>query len=343
MRDGVAAVLRAGEWWDYKLVPILTFFYATCLLLGSGIGELWGGAVLLLLSLLPGAAYVSIINDITDVHDDLAAGKRNRMVGRSAAFRMIAILLTLAGGAIFFWLWRHERLLLACYGAAWIAFTLYSVPPVRLKARGLAGVLADACGAHLFPTMVAVALACASAQQPVDPVWLSAAAAWALGYGLRGNLWHQLLDRERDIAAGVRTFAERHPPHVAARLGTWLAFPLEVAGLAILLWKMASLLPLLGIAAHLCFCYRRMRLWQMRPVIADPKPGFFIFLHEYYDVLLPLSVLAASAVTHPADLVVLGLHLLLFHRRALVVAEDAWKLVGKSVKMHVERRLIRGR
>jgi hypothetical protein len=339
MGERVTSVLRAGEWWDYKLVPILTFYYGTALLLGVGIAELGAGALLLLLSLLPGAAYVSVINDITDIGDDVAAGKRNRMAGRSVAFRVAAVLATLSGGALFFWLWRGEPLLLLCYGAAWIAFTLYSVPPVRLKSRGLAGVVADACGAHLFPTLVAVALAFATAGRAMDPAWLSAAAVWALGYGLRGNLWHQLLDRDRDIAAGVRTFAERHSPRVAARLGTWFAFPLELAALALILWKMGSILPLLALAAHLCLCYRRVRLWQMRPVIADPKPGFFIFLHEYYDVLLPVSLLIASAFAHPADLAVLALHLLLFHRRAIDVAEDAWKLIGKSVKMHVQRRL----
>lgn len=339
MGERTTAVLRAGEWWDYKLVPILTFFYGTALLLGVGIGTLWEGALLLLLALLPGAAYVSIINDITDIADDRAAGKRNRMADKSAAFQVAAVVLTLSAGAFFFWLWRGEPLLLLCYGAAWLAFTLYSVPPVRLKSRGLVGVVADACGAHLFPTLVAVALAFATARHAVDLAWFGAAAAWSLGYGLRGNLWHQLLDRDADLAAGVRTFAGRHPPRVAARLGTWFAFPLEAAALAILIWKMASPLPLVALAVHLCLCYRRVRLWQMRPVIADPKPGFFIFLHEYYDVLLPVSLLVASALVHPGDLLVLSLHLLLFHRRARNVAEDGWKLVGKSVKMHVGRRL----
>jgi len=339
MSKGVTDVLRAGEWWDYKLVPIVTFFYATALLVRADILTLWPQALLLLLSLIPGAAYVSVINDITDIRDDLAAGKHNRMAGRSRLFQAATVLLTLTGGAWFFWIWRDGPLLLGLYAAAWIAFTLYSVPPLRLKSRGLAGVVADACGAHLFPTLVAVALAFAALRVPVDLLWLIGVAAWALGYGLRGNLWHQLLDRDSDHASGVRTFAQRHPPEVAARLATWFAFPLELAGLTVLLWKMDHVLPVLALAVHLCLGYRRVRLWKMRPVVADPKPGFFIVLHEYYDVLLPVSVLLASALSHPFDLAVLAIHLLLFHRRAADVAQDAWKLAGKSVTAHLRRAL----
>jgi 4-hydroxybenzoate polyprenyltransferase len=325
MRDRVTRILRAGEWWDYKLVPILTFFYATAYSLGVGVSQMWGAVLLLLLSLLPGAAYVSVINDITDVADDLASGKRNGMAGRSWQFKAAAVSLTLAAGAFFFWIWRNNGLLLGCYAAAWISFTLYSVPPFRLKTRGLAGVVADAAGAHLFPSMVAVALAFAAADAPFNFAWAAAAAAAALGYGLRGNLWHQLLDRERDHEAGVKTFAERHAPEVAVRFGTWFAFPLELIGLAALFWQLESPVPLLALAVHLGLARFRVRRWGMQPVIAQPKKGFFIWLHEYYDVLLPVALLAASALSHTGDIVVLLVHLLLFHNRARVVGSDVWK------------------
>jgi 4-hydroxybenzoate polyprenyltransferase len=334
MGERVSAILRAGEWWDYKLVPILTFFYATAFLLGVSVSQLWAAALLLLLSLLPGAAYVSVINDITDVDDDLASGKRNTMAGRSWQFKAAAVTVTLTAGAFFFWLWWDYTLLVGCYAAAWISFTLYSVPPFRLKTRGLAGVVADAAGAHLFPSLVAVALAFAAADSPLNLVWVAAAAAAAMGYGLRGNLWHQLLDRERDREAGVKTFAERHAPEVAARFGTYFAFPLELIGLTALFWQLQSPVPLLALALHLGLARFRVRRWVMQPVIVEPKKGFFIWLHEYYDVLLPVALLIASAVAHPADLAVLLVHLLLFHNRARIVAQDMGKWYT-SLKLRV--------
>jgi hypothetical protein len=43
-----------------------------------------------------------------------------------------------------------DRLSLSLYIMSWVAFSLYSIPPARLKTKGILGVLADASGAHLF-------------------------------------------------------------------------------------------------------------------------------------------------------------------------------------------------
>ena len=316
------AAVRAGEWWDYKLVPLLTAFYATIALLDRPIASVWPAALALLLALVPGAAFVSLLNDLTDLDEDERAGKRNRMAGRSGLFRFAAILLPVAAGLVFLLLWRDDPWLTAAYLAAWIAFTLYSVPPFRLKSRGLAGLLADAAGAHLFPTLVAMLVAFRAAGAPVDPVWLGAGAAWAFGYGLRGILWHQLSDRENDRAAGVRTFAQRHPRAVAARLGAWLAFPLELIGLAIVIWKLGSPLPLLFLALYLHLVQLRMQRWSMHAVIVEPRPRYLILLHEFYDVFLPLAILLDSAALFPIDWLVVAAHLVAFHRRPRETVED---------------------
>jgi len=325
-----AALVRTGEWWDHKLVPILFGFYASAILLGSPIVGYWSSGLTLLLSLIPGAAYVSVVNDLTDIESDAAAGKPNRMAGRSPAFRAAALALTLAAGAIFFWIWRGQPLALILYGAAWIAFTLYSVPPFRLKARGLAGVVADASGAHLFPTLLAAATPFLKSGARADPLWLWTIAAWAFAYGFRGNLWHQLLDREGDRAAGVATFAAGRRRDSAALLAVF-AFAVEAAAMAAILWRLGSALPLLALAAYGLLAWRRARLWGIRPVIVQPRPPYQIVLHEYYDVFLPLSILCASAIRHPADAVVPAAHLLLFHRRALETWIDAWRLVNRPL------------
>ena len=320
--SGLVASVRAGEWWDYKLVPLLTAFYATLALLDRPIGPLWLGALTLLLALVPGAAFVSLLNDLTDLDEDRAAGKANRMAGRSLAFRIAAILVPVTAGLIFLWLWRDDPLLFAAYLAAWIAFACYSVPPLRLKARGSWGLLADASGAHLFPTLVAMLVAFRAAAAPLDPAWLAAGAAWAFGYGLRGILWHQLSDRDNDRAAGVRTFAQRHPRRVAARLGAWLAFPLELAGLLVLIWKLGSPLPLLFLALSLHLTWLRVWRWRMVAVLVEPRPKYLIFLHEYYDVFLPMAILLDSAARFPIDWLVAAAHLIAFHRRPLETLGD---------------------
>lgn len=324
---GLAGTVRAGEWWHYKLVPIFAAFIATLTMLGQAIAPAWQAAVMLLLAITAGAVFVSLLNDLTDIDEDRRAGKTNRMEGRSTAFRAGGLAIPVAAGLAFLFVWRDDPLLASLYLAAWIAFSLYSLSPFRLKARGLWGVLADACGAHLFPTMVAMVLAFRAAGRPVDPIWIAAGAAWAFGYGLRGILWHQLADRESDRAAGVRTFGERHSPRLLVAIGRWFAFPLEAAGLAILIGGSGALLPLAFLGAYLLLVWLRLRHWSMTAVLVEPKPNYLIWLHEYYDVFFPLSLLIASAVRHPSDLLVLAAYLLLFPQRPRQTIEDARKLL----------------
>src|SRR6185436_15915732 len=168
IRRRLAEVIRAGEWWEYKLAPIFAAFYATALTLRVPVISRWSAALTILLALVPGAAYVSVINDLTDRADDLAAGKPNRLAGRSRGLAALLVCVPVAAGLVFAVLWRHDVLLLPLYLAAWLAFSLYSLPPFRWKTRGILGVIADASGAHLFPTLVAVVLTYREAARPVD-------------------------------------------------------------------------------------------------------------------------------------------------------------------------------
>jgi 4-hydroxybenzoate polyprenyltransferase len=326
IRQSLINIVRAGEWWEYKLAPIFAVFYATALTLRVPVYTLWPTALTILLALVPGAAYVSVINDLTDRDEDLAAGKSNRLVGKSRGYVALLIAITVAAGLAFCFLWRSDPLLLSVYLAAWLAFSLYSLPPFRWKARGIFGVLCDASGAHLFPTLVAVVLTYRGAGKPIDPLWLGAIALWSFAYGLRGILWHQLTDRENDQAAGVRTFVQRHPAHVAARLGTHVVFPIEVIALAVLLWRMPSFAPLVSLSAYLFFVVRRFRRWRMNVVIVEPQPHFLILLHEYYDVFLPIGILIATSLRDPRDLIALAVHVLIFPGRLTQSAIDVWKL-----------------
>jgi 4-hydroxybenzoate polyprenyltransferase len=327
VRSPISNLVRAGEWWEYKLVPIFAAFYATALTLDVSIAALWPAAVTLLLALIPGAAYVSVINDLTDREEDVAAGKPNRFATGSPAIGLLVVAITVSAGLLFSWLWRDDVLLLTVYLSAWLAFSLYSLPPFRWKTRGIAGVLCDASGANLFPTLVAVAVAYRAAGRAPDPAWLVAVGAWAFANGIRGILWHQLGDRENDRKSGVRTFAERHPPRVAVFIGTWIAFPFELVALAVMLWKLQSVWPAVFLAFYAQTVRWRVYSWRMNPVVVAPKPRFLIVLHEYYDVHLPIAILIASALAHRLDFIVLAAHLVLFPIRTIQTARDVGKLL----------------
>ena len=161
-------LVRAIEWWDYKLAVSISFFYATAFILQVPIVSLWPSLVAAFLALVACGAFANIINDVTDREDDLAAGKPNRLTGK-----LPEVLLALAAGPvlvglIFAFLWQANWLLLSAYLTMWLAFVLYSVPPFRWKTRGLLGVFACAAGDSFFPTLVAVLSAFQAARRPPD-------------------------------------------------------------------------------------------------------------------------------------------------------------------------------
>ena len=322
----LGAAMRAGEWWEYKIAPILALFYATALLAGASLLALAPTLLLLLAALVPGAVYVSVLNDLTDRDEDRKAGKANRMAGASAWLALAAIGPAVAAGLAVAWYWSGDKLLVGCYLAAWISFTLYSLPPFRLKTRGVAGLAADAAGAHLFPTLVAILLAFRAAGAPVDLLWLSAAGLWAFAHGLRGILWHQLLDSEADEAAGVRTFVQRVPRARAVALGHYLAWPAELAGLALLLWKLGAAGPLIGLLLYALLVRQRVKIFRVQAMVVEPRPRYLLLLQEYYLLFLPLSLLVEAMLRRPADGLLLLAHLILFPIGAAAALRDVWKL-----------------
>lgn len=330
-------LIRAEEWWEYKLVPILTAFYATALVLHVSVRSLWLSALSLLLAIVAAAIYASVINDVTDLAGDLKAGKRNGVAGRSRLVVATLVALSVGAGFLFAWLWRDDVRLLTCYLATWLAFSLYSFPPLRFKERGAAGVLCVAAGEQLFPTLVAVLLVCRGAHRTVSGTWVVCVAVWALAYGLRGIVWHQLTDVDNDRAAGFRTFVLRHP-HSAPFISTFVVFPIELAALAEILWQIRSAWPPAFLVLYVLYAVRSARRWKTAPVIVVPKPQFFIVLQQFYSDLFPVALLITASVRDPRALIVLAAHLLLFPRRVVhairLSASTARTVVNASEPHH---------
>jgi hypothetical protein len=288
--------------------------------------SLWPVVVLTLAALAPCAAYVSVINDLTDLEDDLASGKTNRLVGRSRAF--IAALLAgciLPGVALAIY-WRAEPLLLSFYLGSWAAFTLYSLPPVRLKGRGVFGLIADASGAHFFPTLFAVCLVYRWYGKPVDPSWFALVAVWSLSCGLRGILWHQLTDLDNDAKIHLRTFARQHKLSSLGRLSNFVVFPVELCTFALILWRVDSRLAFAFLIVYALLEFARARLWRIEFVVAVPKPNFQIVMLEYYELFFPLAVVLSSTMRYPTDAIMAAVHVALFRRRATQTLRECVQL-----------------
>lgn len=322
-------LVRASAWWEYKLSPLAAMIYATGHLMGVSMLSLWPALALSLVAMIPAAAYVGLINDLADLDDDRASGKSNRAVNASALRVAAVLVVALGAGGAMVAVWRTDPLLVGCYIAVWVAFSLYSLPPIRLKRHGVFGILADASGSHLFPALTVVVLSFRVAGVAIDPVWVALVGVWALACGLRGILWHQIDDRHNDARAGVSTFAVRHDPQAVERAVVRGLFPVELAALGALILCLGSAAPVVALAAYAVVAALRHRLWHEAITVVRPRPGAGLVLHEYYEAFLPATLLAVSVFTSPSDLLMLGAHLVMFPRRPGHALKDVLRMIGR--------------
>lgn len=330
----VTDTTRAFEWWEFKLSPLFGTVYATSVLLQVSVFSLWKLLILLLVSVTVGGAYVSIINDWSDAKDDAAAGKRNRLVEKSLAFKIIILSCCLIPGlAITIFFSRYDFLTTVLYLGAWISYALYSLPPFRFKNGGFLGVLADASGAHLFPQLFVVSATSHWVGQSVNWKWFAIVGIWSLAWGFRGILWHQVTDASNDVRANVNTFVRKHSKSTACWLGEKVIFRVEFLAFITILIFTRSYLAAIFLILYFVIVWLRSLIWELNIVIVAPLKNYQILMNEYYEIFYPIAFLLVAVYRNPFDAIILLLHFLLFPRRATLIIRDIFRLSSDTVKL----------
>ncbi len=216
--------------------------------------------------------------------------------------------------------------LFSAYLLCWLAFTLYSARPFRLKVRGAWGVLADASGAHLFPTLFAVFLLYHWTRSEHTAAWVLLIALWSFAAGVRGILWHQLEDAVSDRKIGLRTFVCLHGTKAAERLAL-LALLLESAAFMAMLWLTRNALASLFLVLYGVFALIRWRLLGIRLTVVKPGPSSRMAMAEYYIVLYPVAYLLTASWQEPLALLLLLFHGVLFFGRRLTLVHDGMAML----------------
>jgi 4-hydroxybenzoate polyprenyltransferase len=322
-------IIRSAEWWEYKLPPLLAIGYATVIKAERGFMNSIPHLMFLLMAIVIGAIYVSIINDLTDLDDDLASGKSNRMVGIRPSVRWLLPLLFITAGFACGYHLYPDWLSLTMYFIPWLAFSMYSFPPFRLKNRGIWGVLADASGSHIFTSLLMVSSLTCFTHQSMDWLWFTGTGIWALCYGVRGILWHQFQDRLNDIKANVKTFAVKINPE-RLRLTEQIIFFIELIAVATMLYCLYQPLTLIFLLIYMIIALTRTFKLKYKPVlILTPLDHpYHILMADFYQVYFPLSLLCIAVLGEFYGIVVLGTHLVLFPNKTLASLKDLKKLIS---------------
>jgi 1,4-dihydroxy-2-naphthoate octaprenyltransferase len=327
---------RYSEWYESKLIPLLAIGYLVIYMNNYPLANSIPRLLFLIFSIVVGAMYVSVVNDFSDIKEDIAVGKKNRMQNmprwKTALIFSILCIAGLCCGYVIY----PDKLSLLFYTMAWIVFSLYSLYPFRLKERGIWGTFADASGAHLFPTLVIVCnLYFISGSHP-DTIWLITTAAWALLVGLRGILYHQFRDRDNDIASHVNTFASRVDP-AKFKIAEWLIFISELICFLIIIHTIIDKWLLILAIAYILLIFLRKVLFDISTIIIlikKDKNYQIAMIDDFYQVFFPLFILYNIAVHQHYGWILLCCHIILFPFPVYFMLKD-----GIDILKHIKYRL----
>ena len=324
---------RYAEWWEYKLVPLLSVGYATLLLNHYPLDKAAFRIVFLLSAIIIGAVYVSVINDLTDISEDAKAGKTNRMADVSTLWKSVILGICFTAGFICAYYIYPDRLGVFFYLMAWVVFSLYSLPPARLKKRGLWGVCCDAMGAHFFPAMLIATDLYYTTDTKISLLWMIAVGIWSLCYGLRGILWHQFYDRKNDIKSATTTFASRINPE-NFKLQEISIFVCEICAFILILYYIFNIWLFLSFLIYVLLVLIRRFYFkhQVCLIITPEDTPHQLLMNDYYLVFFPLSLLFTAALNYPYAWIILCLHMLLFPGKSILIARDVRSFV-KNFKL----------
>lgn len=284
------------------------------------------------------ASFGQLMNDLTDIQQDVRSGASNIMAARGNAERLLLFgLVLILGIAPWFWLPRSSEII-ALLAVEYLLFIFYSAPPVRLKARGLLGAVTDSLYGYVVTNAVAILVFAKRADSDLS-LFALAAAIWMFVFGLGHIIQHQLIDASRDHVDGISTFVvERGWPASLGLLRNVL-LPLDYLaffGLLCVIGSRAPMIPLFFVI-HLALI---ARWWQSKTCWDSLGFNRLSYIdqvnllsnhgmaHFVWHWLPPLSLITLVQA-HPAYLPLVIPHLLLFPKPLQVLRRQGGVIVGR--------------
>jgi 4-hydroxybenzoate polyprenyltransferase len=248
-------LIRWEDWAFEKILPLfLAAFYISLAYNEFGFRFICDFFFLLALATLS-AVYGFLVNDFGDHDADLQQGKPNafaQLDRRRAPFILASVLGLVTLASLRFW----ERPWFLPLWMLWLLdATFYSLPPLRLKERGIFGLWAPALAQFILPSLIFF-----GALGHFGGVDMWAFAAYVGANGMSIAIGQQLADLDNDTRTRTATYAVRRGHSRIERL--YIAMLLtESALMAVLLAVMTMHLPTLVIPGLRWHVNLAMPLW----------------------------------------------------------------------------------
>jgi SAM-dependent methyltransferase/4-hydroxybenzoate polyprenyltransferase len=203
----VKGAFRVKDWWKSKAAFLMGLVYLFALWFSIPFLQFIPLALLSLCTIIGFASMGYLLNDLFDIRQDVLSGKKNFLAGKPPYLILAMFLLS---SVFIFTPWIYlpaNNFSFILIALQLSLFLVYSVPPIRLKERGTAGLMADALYAHAVPTILAAYTFSLAAGQNFPGFAMIFLFAWQFTNGLRNILLHQSEDMHADKMSGTKNFA----------------------------------------------------------------------------------------------------------------------------------------
>jgi hypothetical protein len=331
--DNTTDAFRVNDWWRSKAAMLMGMVYLFTLWFGIPFNKFLQLAALSLVTITGFAATGYLLNDFFDREKDLKAGKRNFLIGKPYIIIFFSFVISL-----FFlsvpWLYLPFTQLSALLIAAQLTlFVIYSLPPLRLKERGIAGIVTDALYAHTLPVLLAAYTFSLAAGIRIETAPLWALTIWQTVSGIRNILLHQHDDLTADATAESKNWVAGISTTSFYSIILYLTIAETIASIlffailcALNTWFFICLTTIATWAIAVLFIYRGAGMTALVQSKIKHYPN------NVYEKWLPPAVLLILSFVNPWFVAILLFHILLFNLEFYIesykytypVVRDTW-------------------
>lgn len=291
----IARISRWQRWAGSKLPMLLAAFVVAVLSNEVTLDVAVVGALQLAAHVLGYATFGYVANSFADVREDVRSGKGSVFAGWSAERAAGVVGVAAVAGLVPLFLPPMGRNLALLSGViSVVVAAAYSLRPIRLKERGVFGVLSSALAQRTLPTLT-IMLYFGSLTVP-----LALFVLMSLLVGVRFILVHQADDVISDQITGTRTFATRIGVHRTEELVVRLILPLEA--IAVGAWLLVARLETVAVLLLIYLVGHLLMLLLLARRTRFPLAGYAP-LSELYASYVPFALALAGVLSGDASLV----------------------------------------
>jgi 4-hydroxybenzoate polyprenyltransferase len=220
--------LKLNRWWGSHFGTMLAFSYLATAFspIAPSFFIFTRTLIIFVVATIGIATFGHLLNDLTDIEQDVRSNMPNTVANLGIVQRILLFGLILGLGIL---PWRGlpiSELIIGLLIIEYSLFVIYSVPPIRLKARGIWGVVTDSLYAYVITNAIAI-LVFTKLSGSSMPWLVVVAASWMFIFGLGHIIQHQLIDAERDYADEINTFVISKGWNKSLRLLKKVILPLD--------------------------------------------------------------------------------------------------------------------